>query len=114
MPPPGLQESELVEQIFKNALDTLTEDDQALPQVTNLLPMLVRGVAVHHSGLLPTLKELVEILFAENLVKLLFATETFAMGLNMPARTGTLPNPTPLAWASTCPHALVHSLTLPP
>ncbi len=51
------------------------------------MPMISRGVAVHHSGLLPTLKELIEILFAENLVKLLFATETFAMGLNMPART---------------------------
>ena len=49
--------------------------------------MLQRGIAVHHSGLLPVLKELVEILFQENLVKLLFATETFAMGLNMPART---------------------------
>ena len=49
--------------------------------------MLKRGIAVHHSGLLPVLKELVEILFAENLVKVLFATETFAMGLNMPART---------------------------
>ena len=81
------QETEMVEQIFKNAVDTLTEDDQALPQVVDLLPMISRGIAVHHSGLLPVLKELVEILFQENLVKLLFATETFAMGLNMPART---------------------------
>jgi len=41
-----------------------------------MLPLLQRGIAVHHSGLLPLLKELVEILFQENLVKLLFATET--------------------------------------
>jgi len=49
--------------------------------------MLRRGVGVHHSGLLPILKELVELLFQEGLVKALFATETFAMGLNMPAKT---------------------------
>ncbi|VAI03040.1 unnamed protein product [Triticum turgidum subsp. durum] len=42
---------------------------------------------VHHSGLLPIIKELVELLFQEGLVKALFATETFAMGLNMPAKT---------------------------
>ena len=52
-----------------------------------MLPLLQRGIAVHHSGLLPLLKELVELLFQEQLVKVLFATETFAMGLNMPART---------------------------
>ena len=51
-----------------------------------MLPLLKRGVGVHHSGLLPILKELVEILFQEHLIKALFATETFAMGLNMPAR----------------------------
>jgi hypothetical protein len=52
-----------------------------------MLAMLRKGIGVHHSGLLPVLKELVEILFQEHLVKALFATETFAMGLNMPAKT---------------------------
>ncbi|KAF2296910.1 hypothetical protein GH714_012174 [Hevea brasiliensis] len=52
-----------------------------------MLPLLQRGIAVHHSGLLPVIKELVELLFQEGLVKALFATETFAMGLNMPAKT---------------------------
>lgn len=42
---------------------------------------------IHHSGLLPLLKETIEILFGEGLIKALFATETFAMGLNMPAKT---------------------------
>lgn len=51
-----------------------------------MLPILKKGVGVHHSGLLPILKELVEVLFQEQLLKVLFATETFAMGLNMPAR----------------------------
>ncbi|KAL2551484.1 Protein HUA ENHANCER 2 [Forsythia ovata] len=48
---------------------------------------LQSGITVHHSGLLPLIKELVELLFQEGLVKALFATETFAMGLNMPAKT---------------------------
>ena len=42
---------------------------------------------MHHGDLLPLAKEIVEILFTENLVKVLFATETFAMGVNMPAKT---------------------------
>ena len=49
--------------------------------------LYVIGIGIHHSGLLPLLKETIEILFAEGLIKALFATETFAMGLNMPART---------------------------
>lgn len=48
--------------------------------------LLSRGIGVHHGGLLPIVKEVVEILFARGLVKVLFATETFAMGVNMPAR----------------------------
>lgn len=46
-----------------------------------------RGLAVHHSGILPIIKEVVEILFQKGFIKVLFATETFAMGVNMPART---------------------------
>eukprot|EP00658_Telonema_sp_P-2_P077605 TRINITY_DN7057_c0_g1_i3.p1 TRINITY_DN7057_c0_g1~~TRINITY_DN7057_c0_g1_i3.p1 ORF type:complete len:640 (-),score=205.72 TRINITY_DN7057_c0_g1_i3:80-1894(-) len=46
-----------------------------------------RGIGIHHSGLLPILKEVIEILFQEGYVKALFATETFSMGLNMPAKT---------------------------
>jgi len=49
--------------------------------------LLMRGVAFHHSGLLPLLKEIIEILFAKGLVKVLFATETFAVGINMPTKT---------------------------
>jgi len=58
-----------------------------LPQLTAALPLLQRGIGIHHSGLLPILKEVVEILFGEGLIKALFATETFSMGLNMPAKT---------------------------
>ena len=80
-------EKKLIEEILNNALDVLTDDDRLLPQVQSIRPLLLRGIGVHHGGLLPILKETVEILFAENLLKILFATETFAMGLNMPART---------------------------
>lgn len=52
-----------------------------------MLQLLLHGVGIHHGGLLPMLKEVVEILFQENLCKVLFATETFAMGVNMPAKT---------------------------
>ncbi|PRX92336.1 DEAD/DEAH box helicase [Allonocardiopsis opalescens] len=48
---------------------------------------LERGVASHHAGLLPTFKEVVEELFSRSLVKAVFATETLALGINMPART---------------------------
>ncbi len=53
----------------------------------HLRRLLARGAAYHHAGLLPTLKEVVERLFSTGLLKLLFATETFAVGVNMPART---------------------------
>jgi ATP-dependent RNA helicase DOB1 len=68
-------------------MQVLSEEDRALPQVENVLPLLKRGIGIHHGGLLPILKETTEILFGEGLIKALFATETFAMGLNMPART---------------------------
>ncbi|XP_076898325.1 DExH-box ATP-dependent RNA helicase DExH10-like [Bidens hawaiensis] len=81
------EEKEIVEQVFNNAILCLSEDDRSLPAIELMLPLLQRGIAVHHSGLLPIIKELVELLFQEGLVKALFATETFAMGLNMPAKT---------------------------
>ena len=57
------------------------------PQAHALLALAERGIAYHHSGLQPLLKEIVEILFSRGFIKLLFATETFAVGLNMPTKT---------------------------
>jgi superfamily II RNA helicase len=57
------------------------------PQCHALRNLLRKGIAFHHSGLLPMLKEIVEILFAKGFIKLLFATETFAVGINMPTKT---------------------------
>jgi superfamily II RNA helicase len=58
-----------------------------LPQYHQIVRLLERGIAFHHSGLLPLLKEIVELLFAKGYVRALFCTETFAVRLNMPART---------------------------
>ena len=60
---------------------------KTLPQYHELEQLLLKGVAYHHSGLLPVLKEIVEILFGRGLLKVLFATETFAVGINMPTKT---------------------------
>ncbi|KAK4101985.1 antiviral helicase [Parathielavia hyrcaniae] len=80
-------EEAMVNTVFDNALKQLSDDDKNLPQISNILPLLRKGIGVHHSGLLPILKETIEILFQEGLIKVLFATETFSIGLNMPART---------------------------
>ncbi|KAJ1633878.1 hypothetical protein T492DRAFT_977755 [Pavlovales sp. CCMP2436] len=85
-------EKEMIGEIFANAIEPLSDDDKSLPQVAKLLPILRRGVGIHHGGLLPLIKEVVELLFQEGLTKVLFATETFAMGLNMPARTVVFAN----------------------
>jgi len=52
----------------------------------DLLPLIELGIAYHHAGMLPTLKEIIEQLFTSKLIKLIFTTETFALGINMPAR----------------------------
>lgn len=86
------EEKSAIQEVYNNALQCLSSEDRDLPAVEKMLPMLQRGIGVHHSGLLPILKELIEILFQEQLVKVLFATETFAMGLNMPAKTVVFTN----------------------
>ena len=72
---------------IEKSLTRLKAEDRSLPQIRRLRDLLKRGIAVHHGGMLPIMKEVVEILFAQTLVKVLFATETFAMGLNLPTRT---------------------------
>jgi superfamily II RNA helicase len=57
------------------------------PQAHILKSLAMRGIAFHHSGLLPFMKEILEILFSRGLCKVLFATETFAVGINMPTKT---------------------------
>lgn len=73
--------------MIEAALKRLQKSDRNLPQIQRIGDMLKRGIGIHHSGLLPIVKELVEMAFSKGLVKVLFATETFAMGVNMPTRT---------------------------
>ena len=80
-------EKNMVTKVFNSAIEILSEEDKELPQIQHILPLLRRGIGIHHSGLLPLLKETIEILFQEGLIKVLFATETFSIGLNMPAKT---------------------------
>ncbi|GAA6066513.1 helicase SKI2W [Tachysurus ichikawai] len=76
-----------IHSFFHRSLSRLRGGDRQLPQILQMKDLLKRGIAVHHSGILPILKEVIEMLFSRGLVKVLFATETFAMGVNMPART---------------------------
>ncbi|GAM27183.1 hypothetical protein SAMD00019534_103580 [Acytostelium subglobosum LB1] len=80
-------ERSIIKVFIQESLSRLSADDRELPQILQIRDFLERGIGVHHGGLLPIVKELVEILFSKSLVKVLFATETFAMGVNMPAKT---------------------------
>lgn len=68
----------------------LPEEDLAVLGYWEWLDNLERGIAAHHAGLLPAFKEVVEDLFRRKLLKVVFATETLALGINMPARTVVL------------------------
>ena len=63
------EEEDSVALIFKQAMECLKEEDRELPFIDSLLPLLKRGIGVHHSGLLPILKEVIELLFQEQLIK---------------------------------------------
>ncbi|CAN6471442.1 unnamed protein product [Victoria cruziana] len=69
------------------AFSRLKGSDRNLPQIVRVQNLLRRGIGVHHAGLLPIVKEVIEMLFCRGFIKVLFSTETFAMGVNAPART---------------------------
>jgi superfamily II RNA helicase len=76
-----------VKHIISFHLHRHMKDLEIVPQYHQIYKLLTRGIAFHHSGLLPILKEIIEILFSKGYVKLMFCTETFAVGLNMPTKT---------------------------
>lgn len=80
-------ESASVRNIVGFHLSRHNEDLKTMPQYHTLLKLLEKGIAFHHSGMIPLLKEIVELLFNKGLIRILFATETFAVGINMPTRT---------------------------
>ena len=65
----------------------LPPEDVNIPQIQETREILKSGIGIHHSGLLPILKEIIEILYSKNLLKILFATTSFSIGLNMPTKT---------------------------
>ncbi|AJF61907.1 TPA: DEAD/DEAH box helicase [Candidatus Woesearchaeota archaeon] len=65
----------------------ISSEYRSLLSIQKLKQALSHGIAFHHAGVLPKAKELVEVLFSEGLIKVLYATETFAVGINMPAKT---------------------------
>ncbi len=86
------REEKRIRSMLGQLLSGVAPADRALPQVGDTCGLLERGVGVHHAGMLIFLKEAVEMLFAAGLIKVLMATETFAMGVNMPARTVVFPS----------------------
>ena len=58
-----------------------------LQEYTDLINLIERGIGIHHSGMIPIFREIVELMFDKGYIELLFATETFAVGLNMPTKT---------------------------
>jgi antiviral helicase SKI2 len=83
--------SSIIETFHKYMLPYKTVYEQ-LPMYHTLYDLLLKGVAYHHSGMVPILKEIVEILFGMGLIKVLIATETFAVGVNMPTKTVLFPS----------------------
>jgi len=81
-----------------------------LPEYTTMVKLLEKGIAVHHSGILPVLREMIEMMFDKGYIKLLIATETFAVGLNMPTKTVVFTNLTKFD-GSTSRYLLSHEYT---
>jgi superfamily II RNA helicase len=72
---------------ISQAITNFARNNPEIPISRNMVLMLKAGVAVHHAGLIPVWKSFIEDLFNGNKIKILFATETLAAGVNMPART---------------------------
>ena len=79
------EEKEKIVALFDGLVGKLNLNES--PHVSWLYPLIKRGIAYHHAGLLPSLKEIIERLFTTGLIKLIFTTETFSLGINMPAKT---------------------------
>jgi ATP-dependent RNA helicase HelY len=83
-------ERDEIRRIVEERTSTLLDEDLGVLGYFEWLDGLERGVAAHHAGMLPAFKEVVEELYQKKLVKVVFATETLALGINMPARTVVL------------------------
>ncbi|MGH3650975.1 MAG: DEAD/DEAH box helicase [Acidimicrobiia bacterium] len=85
-------ERRTIRHVAEERTEHLTEDDLAVLGYDRWVSVLESGVAAHHAGMVPAFKETVEELFKQGLVKVVFATETLALGINMPARSVVIEN----------------------
>jgi ATP-dependent RNA helicase HelY len=81
------EEAQVIQQTAKRRTADIPAEDLTVLGYGEWLDGLRRGIAAHHAGMLPAFKEVVEELFAAGLVRAVYATETLALGINMPART---------------------------
>jgi ATP-dependent RNA helicase HelY len=81
------EEAERVDAYVKLRADVLPQDDLDVLGYSEWVEGLRRGIGAHHAGLIPLFKETVEELFEQGLIKVVFATETLSLGINMPAKT---------------------------
>ena len=84
------EEQQEIRYLVEQKTASIADEDLATLGYFEWLSGLERGVAAHHAGMLPAFKEVVEELFLRKLVRVVFATETLALGINMPARTVVL------------------------
>jgi ATP-dependent RNA helicase HelY len=84
------EERKIIRSVVAKNMKNLAEEDLVVLGYYEWADALERGIAAHHAGLLPAFKVTVEELFQQGLVKAVFATETLALGINMPARTVVL------------------------
>jgi superfamily II RNA helicase len=87
-----LIDSTMINQVEKECRSILTKfpnyhEFMALPEYSMIVKLLEKGIGIHHSGMLPVFREMVELMFTRGYIQMLFATETFAVGLNMPTKT---------------------------
>ncbi|MGE3689699.1 MAG: DEAD/DEAH box helicase, partial [Acidimicrobiia bacterium] len=83
----SVEERVRIREIVEGRLGEMEDNDLAVLGYATFLAQLEAGFAAHHAGMVPPFKEVVEACFTEGLVKVVFATETLAVGINMPART---------------------------
>ncbi|AQQ15233.1 ski2-like helicase [Corynebacterium glaucum] len=83
-------EQEEIKSIIDDGVEDIPAEDLDVLNYRQLRTAWTRGFAAHHAGMLPAFKHIVEELFVRGLVKVVFATETLALGINMPARTVVL------------------------
>lgn len=83
----SIEEAREIERVIDLAVTDLADEDLIALDFPSWRHALTRGIAAHHAGLIPRFKEVVEKLFQRGLIKVVFATETLALGINMPAKT---------------------------